>query len=141
MPFILSEYLIFVNYVPLFRSICPYTSRRWCSEMKHDRAVLDRRNVPFVMVSRAVIEDETIKASDKSVYSVLCMYADNNTADCWPSRDTLLKKAGISDRTLRNSLKTLEERGYIEVIKRYADNGRQLSNLYVLLDVPGKDTQ
>lgn len=81
------------------------------------------------------MEDEALKAADKSVYSTLCMYADNRTSDCFPSRETLLKKSGVSDRTLRSSLKTLEDRGYIEVVNRYADNGRQLSNLYILLDV------
>lgn len=99
------------------------------------RAVLDRRNAPFVMVTRAIIDDKTLKAADKSVYATLCMYADNRTADCWPSRETLMQKAGVSDRTLRNSLQTLQERGYIEVVRRHADDGRQLSNLYVLLDV------
>lgn len=102
---------------------------------ENNRSVLDRRNAPFVMVTRAVLEDETLKAADKSVYATLCMYADNRTADCWPSRETLLKKAGVSDRTLRNSLQALRDRGYIEVIERFAENGRQLSNLYVLLDV------
>ena|SRR5690625_1121918 len=105
-----------------------------------ERKVIDRRKVPFVMVTRAVLEDELLKAADKSVYATLCMYADNQTADCWPSRETLLNKAGVSDKTLRNSLKTLEESGYIEVVNRYAGDGRQLSNLYVLLDVLGKNT-
>src|SRR5699024_11824965 len=99
MPFILSEYLIFVNYVPLFRSICLYTSRRWCSEMKHDRAVLDRRNVPFVMVLRAGIEDETFKVSDKFVYFVLCMYVDNKMAEWLASMEKHYQMSVIRDRS------------------------------------------
>ena len=102
---------------------------------KERRAVIDRRSAPFVMVTRSVIEDESLRAADKSVYTTLCMYADNKTAEAWPSRETLLKKAGISDRTLRNSLLKLSKKGYIEIVKRYANDGRQLSNLYVLLDV------
>lgn len=109
--------------------------------LENNRAVLDRRNAPFVMVTRAVLEDEKLKAADKSVYSTLCMYADNQTADCWPSRETILNKAGVSDKTLRNSLKNLEDSGYIKVVNRYAGDGRQLSNLYVLLDVLGKSTE
>lgn len=104
------------------------------NSIKSSRAVLDRRNSPFVMVTRAVLEDTSLKSADKSIYSILCMYADNNTADCWPSRSTLLNKAGVSDRTLRNSLKTLKKRGYIDIIYRHAEDGRQLSNMYVLLD-------
>ena len=87
------------------------------------------------MVTRAVLEEESLKAADKSVYATLCMFAVNRTADCWPSRKTLIKKAGVSDRTLRNSLQALQDRGFIEVVHRYASDGRQLSNLYVLLDV------
>jgi len=90
------------------------------------------------MVTRTVLEDESLKAADKSVYAILCMYADNRTSECWPSRITLQKKAGVSDRTLRNSLQTLEERGYIKIIKRYANDGRRLSNLYVLLEIENK---
>lgn len=93
------------------------------------------------MVTQAVLEDSTLKAADKSVYSILCMYADNNTADCWPSRETLLEKSGVSDKTLRNSIRKLKERGYIDVIERRAEDGRRLSNIYVLLDVPGKSTE
>ena len=107
---------------------------------ENSRAVLDRRNSPFVMVTRAILEDDSLKSADKSVYATLCMYADNNTADCWPSRETLMKKAGVSDKTLRNSLKNLEEGGFLKIRKRYSGDGRRLSNLYVLLDVPGKST-
>lgn len=103
--------------------------------VENNRAVIDRRNSPFVMVTRAVINDESLKAADKSVYTVLCMYADNKTAEAWPSRETILKKAGVSDHSLRNSLRNLSDKGYIEVVKRYAKDGRQMSNLYVLLDV------
>ncbi len=103
--------------------------------MENKRTVLDRRSAPFVMVTRAVLEDESLKAADKSVYTTLCMYADNSTSDCWPSRETIQKKAGVSDRTLRNSLQALEEKEYIDIVRRYAESGRQLSNLYVLLDV------
>lgn len=102
---------------------------------KKERTILDRRTTPFVMVTRAVIEDKSLKASDKSLYSVLCLYADNKTSDCYPSKRTLMEVAGMSDKAFRNSLQTLEEKGYIEIIKRYDENGRQLSNRYILLDV------
>lgn len=98
------------------------------------RSVLDRRKNPFVWLTKAVMMDESLKASDKSVYSVLCMYADNSTSECWPSRDTIMKKAGISDHSLRKSIRILKEAGYIEVRKRTNSRG-QASNLYILLEV------
>ena len=99
------------------------------------RNVLDRRKSPFVMVTRKVIEDTRLKASDKALYSALCLYADNETSECFPSRETLWRTAGISDNTFRNSLAKLEDLGYIEVKERWGKDGRRLSNLYVLLDV------
>lgn len=104
------------------------------------RNVLDRRKNPFVWLTKAVMKDTSLKASDKSVYAVLCMYADNNTADCWPSRNTIMKEAGISDHSLRKSLRILKEAGYIEVRKRY-NSGGQASNLYVLLEVTDKENE
>lgn len=102
--------------------------------MTKGRNVIDRRNVPYVIVTRQIIEDEGLKAADKSVYSVLCMYADNKTMDCHPSRETIMKKAGIGDHALRNSIRKLTEKGYIAVEKRTNYRG-QATNLYILLDV------
>lgn len=108
--------------------------------LEDKRNVLDRRGMPFVWLTKAVMMDESLKASDKSVYAVLCMYADNSTSDCWPSRDTIMKKAGISDHSLRKSIRILKEAGYIEVRKRY-NSGGQASNLYVLLEVTDKEIE
>ena len=99
------------------------------------RNIIDRRKSPFVMVTRKVIEDKRLKASDKSLYTALCLYADNETQECFPSRKTLWETAGISDNTFRNSLSKLESLGYITVKERWGNDGRRLSNLYVLLDV------
>ena len=100
------------------------------------RGVLDRRGMPFVWLTKAVMEDESLKASDKSVYAVLCMYADNSTSECWPSRKTIMKKAGISDHSLRKSLRKLQDAGYILVEERTNYAG-QATNLYILLDISG----
>ncbi|WP_442961136.1 helix-turn-helix domain-containing protein [Pseudogracilibacillus sp. SO30301A] len=113
----LTECLNFKFNVPLYTTSIPFISKGVVI-ISSERIVLDRRKAPFVMVTRAILEDESLKAADKSVYSTLCMYPDNRTSDCFPSRETILKKSGVSDRTLRNCLKTLEERGYIEVLNR-----------------------
>lgn len=101
--------------------------------MTDKQNVLDRRRHPFAMVTKTVLKDTTIKASDKAVYSILCMYADNNTSDCYPSRETIIKEAGVSDNTLRKSIRKLKEKGYIGVERRASRYGRA-SNLYTLLD-------
>src|SRR5699024_11510940 len=100
-----------------------------------ERIVLDRRSVEFVMGTRKVIEDRSLKASDKSLYMALCFYADNKTSECFPSRKTLWETAGISDKTFRKSLDTLKDKGYIDVVNRYRKDGGRMSNTYILLDV------
>lgn len=102
-----------------------------------ERHVLDRRNVSFIMVTKAVIKDVRLKASDKAVYSVLCMYADNHTSDCFPSRETIIAESCVSDKTLRNSISRLQKFGYIDVEKRSSKYGRA-SNRYVLLNIENK---
>ena len=94
--------------------------------------MLDRNDFEHTRVANKVIKDTTLKASDKSVYMVLSLYADNDTSECYPKRDTLIRTAGVSDKTLRNALNRLEERGYIAVEYRRR-NGKQSSNLYRLL--------
>lgn len=103
--------------------------------MESNKAILNRKGTKFVMVTKLIMEDGSLRSADKSVYAALCLFSDNKTSKCWPGRDSLMRSAGVSDRTLRNSLKKLEDKGYIEIVKRYKNNGGQLSNAYVLLDV------
>src|SRR5690625_4706518 len=99
---------------------------------KDTPSVLDKQHNHLVWITRAIMDDESLRASDKSVYAALCMYADNRTAECWPSRETLMIKAGVSDKTLRRSLKNLQDKKYINIVGRFSKDGRRLSNVYVL---------
>lgn len=93
--------------------------------------MLNRNNFKHTRVANKVIEDTTLKASDKSVYLVISFYADNESLECYPKRDTLMKLAGVSDKTLRNAIKNLESKGYISVSSRTI-NGKFSSNIYRL---------
>lgn len=92
--------------------------------------IQDRHNFSHTRVGNSVLKDETLKASDKAVYAVLSMYADNSTSQCYPKRETVIRKAGVSDKTLRSSIKKLSDKGYIEVRRQK----RNKPNLYVLLN-------
>ncbi|MBC2104001.1 helix-turn-helix domain-containing protein [Listeria booriae] len=87
----------------------------------------------FTKVNNSAIDDKTLKASEKALYTALSRYADNKTRQCYPSKETLLSTAGISDHTFRLAIKTLEKRNYIRIEPRSNGLGRQLSNLYTLL--------
>ena len=102
-----------------------------------DKPILDFRRRKFFRMTRAVIDDESIdlKPVDIAVYSVLCMYADNNDKSSYPSVETIANKARCSMRTVHRSLDTLKDVGYIDIINRQDSRGFKTSNQYALLDV------
>lgn len=106
--------------------------------MKSEKPVLDFRKRKFFRMTRAVVNDEKVdlKPVDIVVYSVLCMYADNNDTTSYPSVETIANKSRCSVRTVHRSLDTLKEVGYIDVINRNDRRGFKTSNQYTLLDVP-----
>lgn len=105
--------------------------------VKREKTVLDFRKRKFFRMTRAVVfdEDNTLKPVDIAVYSVLCMYADNDDTSSYPSVETIAKKARCSMRTVHRSLDTLKETGYIDIINRNDARGLRTSSQYILLDV------
>lgn len=101
------------------------------------RTVIDFRRRKFVQVTRDIIDKDTklTKPVDIAVYTVLCMYADNETKEARPSVATIAEKARTSERTVRRSLQALKDAGYIDIRNRYDARGFQAANQYVLLDV------
>ena len=97
-------------------------------------AIQNRKDFKHIRVAEAVYRDTKLKASDKAVYTVLSLYADRNTSECYPKKQTILELASVSDKSFRAAIIRLRERGYIEVEERFVNN-RQTSNVYRLLDV------
>lgn len=102
-----------------------------------ERTVIDWRRRPFFMISKDVIDKDTklSKPVDIAVYAVLCMYADNDSKDSFPSIERIAEKSRCSTRTARRSLQTLKDAGYIDIKERRDKRGYQTSNQYFLLDV------
>lgn len=104
------------------------------------RTVIDFRKRRFTQVTRKVIDDTSklTKPVEIAVYTVLCMYADNDTKLSYPSVETIAKKSRCSTRVAHRSLIALRDAGYIEIINRADHNGFKTSNQYALLDVEEK---
>lgn len=105
----------------------------------------DKRYDPFIKVTRDVVfnEENGLTNTDIGVFCAICLYLHNHTRKGWPSHETLAKKARVSDRTVRRSIKRLEEAGYIEVEERSTKFGRA-TNIYHAVDTyksRTKDTQ
>lgn len=105
--------------------------------------IRDNRRRPFAMVTKAVLDDETHinNGTDKLVYAILCSYADNVTADAYPSIGAIAKRACCSERTVRRSIRSLQELNLVRVEPRFSGVGKQSSNRYVLLETPDQFRQ
>lgn len=79
---------------------------------------------------RSLLHDKRISATDKLVYMALASRA-NARLECWPSHKKIAEDAGVSDATVKRSLKHLREFGLVEWQQRF--EGRvATSNLYRL---------
>lgn len=52
-----------------------------------------------------------------AVYAALCTYADRQTGECWPAHSTIAERLGISRKLVLNTIKILEQHGFVEVRK------------------------
>jgi DNA-binding MarR family transcriptional regulator len=104
--------------------------------MNEERTVVDFRRNKFIRVTREVINDtsQLKHASDIAVYTVLCMYADNDTTESNPKIETIAKKARCSERTVKRALTRLKDAGYIEIVHRFNSKGHRASSQYYLID-------
>lgn len=91
---------------------------------------------PFFIVPSKVFS-LGLSPYELSVVFYLCMRADNQTHTCWPSEKTMARECGMSPRTVRNALRSLEDKKLVRVEKHYelSCNGlnRQTSNHYYIL--------
>ena len=86
----------------------------------------------FYMCSTAALE--ALSKTAFKVYSYLCLSANNFTRDSYKSKNTIAKACKISISSVVRATKELCEKGLLEIKKRFKENGRQTSNLYILLD-------
>lgn len=74
------------------------------------------------MVSKAVMADPELSVRDKGVYAYLATYADSVTNELTVSVNRMAAECGITQSTVKRSLKILEERN---IIKRFNMGNRK----------------
>ena len=84
----------------------------------------------FIIPNR--IFKESLKARDLAVYCYLMYCADRVTFDCYPARKTIAKACEMSPPTVDEATKVLEEKGLINVSRRYDLNGNRTSHMYTI---------
>lgn len=84
------------------------------------------------MVDKAVLMNETLSVYDKAIYCILCAYADKDSRSCFPSYQTIARKAGCSRRKVISVVAHLEGLGLIEKKEQHNAIGDSTSNLYTV---------
>ena len=92
------------------------------------------RKTKFIQIENNFINNPNYNIYEKLVYMSLCTYAFQKN-NCYPSHSTLAENLGINRRTVIRTLKSLEEKDAIIVIKRKFQSNRKTSNLYILADI------
>jgi hypothetical protein len=83
----------------------------------------------FAVIPTIWVRHQELTPTDKAVLLALATYADTDRY-AYPSLSRLADDLALSVRTVRYSLRQLEEVGALRVERRTADNGDQLSNGY-----------
>jgi len=68
------------------------------------------------------------------VYVALTLFADAETGECWPSRETLAEHTGLSPRSVTRYVAELVRLGLVEVQATYDRRGYRAQNRYVVHD-------
>ena len=84
------------------------------------------------MIHKDFLDYEGLNSKEKLVMITLMRY--DGTA--FPSIPKLSKKIGLSERTVRYALKSLEEKNFISRHPRYTADGARMSNSYTITDDP-----
>jgi uncharacterized phage protein (TIGR02220 family) len=79
----------------------------------------------FVRLPYSILDRGDLSSGEIAVYCALLRFADYESKKCWPARETIGKKAGLSLRSVRDQIEKLEKKGLIKVVYR---SGR--SNIY-----------
>ena len=62
-------------------------------------------------------------------------WSDKNTYECFPSHKTISNDIGWSVTTVKRVLYELIDKGFIEVVEQFREDGSQTTNTYVLLNL------
>lgn len=82
----------------------------------------------FLLPNR--IFDERLSPNEFMIYCFLVSVGDSKGVSFW-SVPKMAKKCNMCQTTCRNTLKSLEEKGYIDITQRFFENAQQ-SNIYTV---------
>jgi predicted transcriptional regulator len=100
--------------------------------------IIDGR-MQITWIYNTVIEMEDLKTIDKMVYIAICRFS-NSKGTAYPGHETIAKIASCGTTSVKQAIKTLQEKGLLEVRHRFLEKGGKTSNLYIIKDPRAIDT-
>ncbi|AFM27730.1 helix-turn-helix domain-containing protein [Desulfomonile tiedjei] len=84
----------------------------------------------FTQVPNEIVKNPDLTLGEKAMWTILKSF-DFGHGDIFPSLATLSSESGLSEKQVRRIIKSLEQKGYVEIIQRF-----NKSNIYVLHSTP-----
>lgn len=104
--------------------------------MNNSIEIRDQREQEWYWTNNEFVDHygEIVGTHAVAVYSVLCRHANNDTQKCFPSMETIGRKAGIKSRkTVSKAIEILAKLHIIEVETATGPDGKRLNNIYHLM--------
>ena len=87
-------------------------------------------NRGYTLISNTIFEDNNLSHSEFRVLTFLIRMYNTQLGYSYPSRNTIIKKCHLSEKTLNKVLNDLESRGYITRSKQTTSTG--WNNIYFI---------
>ncbi|MDU1203896.1 MAG: helix-turn-helix domain-containing protein [Clostridiales bacterium] len=87
-------------------------------------------NRGYTLISNTIFEDNNLSHSEFRVLTFLIRMYNTQLGYSYPSRNTIIKKCHLSEKTLNKVLNDLESRGYITRSKQTTSKG--WNNIYFI---------
>jgi hypothetical protein len=94
-----------------------------------------KKSTPFARLSKVLTEPELpLKANQRLVALVMFQHVDLETMQCFPSVDTIARRAKVSRHTVIDTIKVLQNLGLVKVSKKRT-KGKFDRNVYDFSEV------
>ncbi|TXH51271.1 MAG: helix-turn-helix domain-containing protein [Desulfurellales bacterium] len=95
------------------------------------RVTVEGPDYRFAMVPDELIRDRDVSGNEVRVWALLARYG--GTADrAYPGHKRLARDLGLAESSIRKMISGLEAAGWRRAENRFASDGRQITNKYVL---------
>jgi predicted transcriptional regulator len=86
----------------------------------------------FFQSPNCIFDVDNLSINEKMCYLYLCRLADGEMKS-FPSYATMAKKMSVSRPTAIKSVKSLEEKGYLQVERRKISQDKNMTNVYTMV--------